>query len=62
MITCKEIDNYLAYCKEHPKWINRDRKLLIKNIARYSKLNWSKVKWMSGAAPVKLGLVKKKKK
>ena len=37
-------------------------KLLIKNIARYSKLKWSKVKWMSGAAPVKLGLVKKKKK
>jgi phage terminase large subunit-like protein len=34
MITCKEIDDYLAYCKEHPKWINRDRKLLIKNIVK----------------------------
>ena len=34
MIICKEIDDYLAYCKEHPKWINRDRKLLIKNIVK----------------------------
>ena len=34
MITCKEIDDYLAYCKEHPKWINRDRKLLIKNFVK----------------------------
>ena len=34
MITCKEIDDYLAYCKEHPKWINRDRKLLIRNIVK----------------------------
>ena len=34
MITCKEIDEYLAYCKEHPKWINRDRKLLIRNIVK----------------------------
>ena len=34
MITCKEIDDYLAYCKEHPKWINRDRKLLIRNVVK----------------------------
>ena len=34
MITCKEIDEYLTYCKEHPKWINRDRKLLIRNIVK----------------------------
>ena len=34
MIICKEIDEYLAYCKEHPKWINRDRKLLIRNIVK----------------------------
>ena len=34
MITCKEIDDYLAYCKEHSKWINRDRKLLIRNIVK----------------------------
>ncbi len=34
MITCKEIDEYLAYCKEHPKWINRDRKLLIRNVVK----------------------------
>ena len=34
MITCKEIDDYIAYCKEHPKWINRDRKLLIRNIVK----------------------------
>ena len=34
MITCKEIDDYLAYCKAHPKWINRDRKLLIRNIVK----------------------------
>ena len=34
MITCKEIDDYIAYCKEHPKWINRDRKLLIRNVVK----------------------------
>lgn len=34
MITCKEIDDYLRYAKEHPKWINRDRKLLIRNIVK----------------------------
>ena len=34
MITCKEIDDYLQYVKDHPKWINRDRKLLIKNIVK----------------------------
>lgn len=34
MITCKEIDDYLQYAEEHPKWINRDRKLLIKNIVK----------------------------
>ena len=34
MITCKEIDEYLAYCKAHPKWINRDRKLLIRNVVK----------------------------
>ena len=34
MITCKEIDDYLQYAKEHPKWINRDRQLLIKNIIK----------------------------
>lgn len=32
MIICKEIDDYLAYVKEHPDWINEKRKLLIKNI------------------------------
>ena len=34
MITCKEIDDYLQYAKTHPKWINRDRKLLIRNIVK----------------------------
>lgn len=34
MITCKEIDDYLQYAKEHPKWINLDRKLLIRNVAK----------------------------
>ena len=34
MIICKEIDAYIAYCKEHPKWINRDRKLLIRNVVK----------------------------
>lgn len=34
MITCKEIDDYISYAKEHPKWINRDRKLLIRNVVK----------------------------
>ncbi len=32
MIKCKEIDDYLDYCKKNPNKINRERKLLIKNI------------------------------
>ena len=32
MVTCKEIDDYLAYAKAHPEWINKERQLLIKNI------------------------------
>lgn len=32
MIHCKEIEDYIRYCKEHPTWINKERKLLIKNI------------------------------
>lgn len=31
-IIVKEIEEYLEYVKEHPKWINKKRKLLIKNI------------------------------
>ena len=31
-IIVKEIEEYLEYAKNHPKWINKDRKLLIKNI------------------------------
>lgn len=34
MVTCKEIDNYLKYAEEHPKWINKKRKLLIENIVK----------------------------
>ena len=34
MITCKEIDDYLDYAKEHKEWINKDRRLLIKNIVK----------------------------
>ena len=34
MVTCKEIDNYLEYVKKHPNWINKERKLLIKNIVK----------------------------
>jgi len=34
MITCREIDDYLQYAKDHSKWINRDRKLLIRNIVK----------------------------
>ena len=33
-ITCKEIDEYIEYAKKHPKWINKDRKLLINNIVK----------------------------
>lgn len=32
MIECKEIEEYLRYAREHHKWINKKRKLLIKNI------------------------------
>lgn len=32
MIICKEIAEYLRYAEEHPKWINKDRKILIDNI------------------------------
>ena len=32
MIYCKEIEEYLQYCREFPNKINNDRKLLIKNI------------------------------
>lgn len=34
MIICKEIDDYLLYAKEHSKWINKDRKLLIRNVVK----------------------------
>lgn len=34
MITCKEIDDYLRYAEEHPAWINKDRRLLIRNIVK----------------------------
>lgn len=34
MICYKEIDDYLEYAKSHPKWINKERKLLIKNIVK----------------------------
>lgn len=32
MIKCKEIDDYIKYMKAHPKWINKERWLLIKNV------------------------------
>lgn len=32
-IIVREIEEYLEYAKAHPKWINKKRKLLIKNIA-----------------------------
>lgn len=32
VITCKEIDDYIAYCNDNPDKINELRKLLIKNI------------------------------
>ena len=25
MVTCKEIDDYLKYAEEHPKWINKEK-------------------------------------
>lgn len=34
MITCKEIDDYIQYAEDHPAWINKDRKLLIRNIVK----------------------------
>lgn len=34
MIKCKEINDYLDYVKNHPKKINKERKLLIKNIVK----------------------------
>ena len=34
MIQCKEIDDYIKYAAKHPKWINKKRKLLIKNIVK----------------------------
>lgn len=34
MVICKEIDDYLKYVKEHPNWINKKRKQLIKNIVK----------------------------
>lgn len=34
MIVCKEIAEYLSYVDAHPKWINKDRKLLIENIVK----------------------------
>lgn len=34
MIYCKEINDYLIYCKENPEKINKDRKLLIENIVK----------------------------
>ena len=34
MVTCKEIDDYIAYMDAHPTWINKDRRLLIENVVR----------------------------
>lgn len=34
MITCKEISDYIEYAEKHPEWINKDRMLLIENVAR----------------------------
>lgn len=34
MIKCKEITEYLEYAQAHPKWINKERKLLIENIVK----------------------------
>lgn len=32
MIECTEINEYIKYMKAHPLWINKDRRLLIKNV------------------------------
>lgn len=34
MIKCKEIDDYIKFCKDNPNRINKKRKLLIKNIVK----------------------------
>lgn len=34
MVICKEIDYYLKYAEEHQNWINKKRKLLLKNIVK----------------------------
>ena len=34
MVICKEIDYYLKYAEAHPNWINKKRKLLLKNIVK----------------------------
>ena len=34
VIICKEINDYIEYCQQHPNKINEDRKLLIKNIVK----------------------------
>lgn len=34
MIICKEIDDYIKFCEENPKKINKLRKLLIKNVVK----------------------------
>ena len=34
MITCREVDEYIRYCEEHPAWINEDRRLLIRNVVK----------------------------
>lgn len=32
MIECDEINDYIQYMRDHPKWINKDRQLLIRNV------------------------------
>lgn len=34
MIICKDISDYITYADQNPRWINKDRKLLIKNIVK----------------------------
>ena len=34
VIICKEINDYIEYCQQHPNKINEDRELLIKNIVK----------------------------
>lgn len=34
MIRCQEIDDYISYCKAHPRWVNKDRRQLIENVVR----------------------------